>query len=242
MYVIKFKNVNKKFRLYHEKTHSLKERILRRSRNIYEELWALKNINFEVKKSETIGIIGRNGSGKSTLLKLIARIFYPTTGEIIINGKISSLLELGAGFQPDLTGIENIYLNGAILQLTKKEIDRKFDDIVKFSELEQFIDIPLRNYSSGMKMRLGFAIAINVNPDIILIDEVFAVGDESFRQKCYEKFNEFQKKEKTIVYVSHALETVKEICNWTIWLDKGEIKKVGNTDEVVDDYLSSIKK
>ena len=241
MVVIELKNVSKKFRLYHEKTRSLKERILGRSKNVYEELWALKDVNLIIKKGETAGIIGVNGSGKSTLLKLIAKILYPTTGEIITSGKIATLIELGAGFHPDLTGKENVYLNGAILRMTKKEIDEKFNDIVKFAELEKFIDIPLRNYSSGMKMRLGFSIAVHVNPDILLIDEVLAVGDAAFKQKCYEKIRYFQRKQKTILYVSHNLESVKNICNWTIWLDKGKIIKQGNSNEVVNDYLSSIK-
>ena len=241
MVVIELKNVSKKFRLYHEKTRSLKERILGRSKNVYEELWALKDVNLIIKKGETAGIIGVNGSGKSTLLKLIAKILYPTTGEIITKGKIATLIELGAGFHPDLTGKENVYLNGAILRMTRKEIDEKFNDIVKFAELEKFIDIPLRNYSSGMKMRLGFSIAVHVNPDILLIDEVLAVGDEGFRKKCYERIKEFQEQNKTILYVSHNLESVKNICNWTIWLDKGKIIKQGNSNEVVNDYLSSIK-
>ncbi|HDD64925.1 MAG TPA: ABC transporter ATP-binding protein [Firmicutes bacterium] len=242
MVVIELKNVSKKFRLYHEKTRSLKERILGRSRNVYEELWALKDINLEIKKGETVGIIGVNGSGKTTLLKLIAKILYPTEGEIITKGKIATLIELGAGFHPDLTGRENVYLNGAILRMTKREIDEKFDDIVKFAEIEKFIDIPLRNYSSGMKMRLGFSIAIHVNPDILLVDEVLAVGDAAFKQKCYEKIREFQKQEKTILYVSHNLESVKNLCNWTIWLDKGIIKEKGKPDRVIDAYLSSLKK
>jgi len=242
MVVIELKNVSKKFRLYHEKTRSLKERILGRSRNVYEELWALKDINLEIKKGETVGIIGVNGSGKTTLLKLIAKILYPTEGEIITKGKIATLIELGAGFHPDLTGRENVYLNGAILRMTKREIDEKFDDIVKFAEIEKFIDIPLRNYSSGMKMRLGFSIAIHVNPDILLVDEVLAVGDAAFKQKCYEKIREFQKQEKTILYVSHNLESVKNLCNWTIWLDKGIIKEKGSPDRVIDAYLSSLKK
>ena len=242
MVVIELKNVSKKFRLYHEKTRSLKERILGRSRNVYEELWALKDINLEIKKGETVGIIGVNGSGKTTLLKLIAKILYPTEGEIITKGKIATLIELGAGFHPDLTGRENVYLNGAILRMTKREIDEKFDDIVKFAEIEKFIDIPLRNYSSGMKMRLGFSIAIHVNPDILLVDEVLAVGDAAFKQKCYEKIREFQKQEKTILYVSHNLESVKNLCNWTIWLDKGVIREKGKPDRVIDAYLSSLKK
>jgi len=242
MVVIELKNVSKKFRLYHEKTRSLKERILGRSRNVYEELWALKDINLEIKKGETVGIIGVNGSGKTTLLKLIAKILYPTEGEIITKGKIATLIELGAGFHPDLTGRENVYLNGAILRMTKKEIDEKFDDIVKFAEIEKFIDIPLRNYSSGMKIRLGFSIAIHVNPDILLVDEVLAVGDAAFKQKCYEKIREFQKQGKTILYVSHNLESVKNLCNWTIWLDKGVIREKGKPDRVIDAYLSSLKK
>lgn len=241
MTVINVDNLSKMFRLYHERTHSLKERVLGRGKNIYEEFWALKDIDFEVKEGEMLGIIGANGSGKSTLLKLIARILYPTEGSIRTKGKISALLELGAGFQPDLTGRENIYLNGSILQLTKREIDKRFDEIVQFSGLEKFIDIPLRNYSSGMQVRLGFSVAINVNPDILLIDEVLAVGDESFQGKCSEKIKDFERKGKTIVFVSHALPSVRKLCHLTLWLDKGKIRKRGKTDKVVDAYLSSIK-
>jgi len=241
MSVIEVNNLSKMFRLYHERTYSLKERLLGR-RNIYEQFWVLKDINFAVEKGEMLGIIGVHGSGKSTLLKLIARILYPTEGSIGTKGRISALLELGAGFQPDLTGRENIYLNGSILQLPKREIDRRFDGIVQFSELEKFVDIPLRNYSSGMQMRLGFAIAVNVNPDILLIDEVLAVGDEAFRQKCYEKISEFQRNEKTILYVSHNLPTVRKMCDGAIWFDQGRIGKKGKSDEVVDSYLSSLKR
>lgn len=241
MFAIEIKNLSKKFRLYHEKTYSLKERLLGRGRNVYEELWALKDINLEIQKGETVGIIGSNGSGKSTLLKLISKILYPTEGEIITNGRITNLIELGAGFHPDLTGRENIYLSGSIFHMKKKEIDKKFDSIVQFSGVEKFIDIPLRNYSLGMQVRLGFSVAIHVEPDIFLIDEVLAVGDAAFKQKCYERIFKFQKEGITIVYVSHDLQTVKKICNFVVWLDKGKIKMIGNTDEVTDAYLSFVE-
>src|SRR4030043_1092795 len=173
-------SVSKRYRIYHEKIPSLKQTVLKLRRTTYEEFLALDNISFSVKHGETCGIIGPNGSGKSTLLKLMAKIIYPTSGEVIINGPLSALLELGAGFHPDLTGRENIYINAAILGMKKRDVDRKLNDIIEFSELERFIDTPVKNYSSGMYMRLGFSVAVNVNPDILLVDEVLAVGDQAF--------------------------------------------------------------
>ena len=187
MEVIKVSDVWKSFRIYHDKGSTLKERILFRGRNHYEERWVLKGVNLSVEQGESVGLLGENGSGKSTLLKLLTRIIYPNKGTIDIRGKVSSLLELGAGFHPDMTGRENIYMNASIFGLTKEDIDRKLDDIITFSELSPFIDTPVRTYSSGMYMRLAFSVAINVNADILLIDEILAVGDVNFQKKCYDR-------------------------------------------------------
>lgn len=239
MIAVKINNLSKKFKLYHERVSTLKEILLFR-KNRYEDFWALKDINLEIKKGESIGIIGANGSGKTTLLKLMANILQPTTGMIEINERMSALLELGIGFHDDLTGRENIYLYASILGIPKKEIDKKFDDIVSFAEIEQFIDTPIKNYSSGMRVRLGFATAINVDPDILLIDEVLAVGDASFQRKCYEKMNEFKKKNKTIILVSHDLNAVNAICDKVFLLENGKIIKHGEPDKVISHYMLSI--
>lgn len=238
--VIQVSDVWKKFRLYHEKSHSLKETFLKRKKSSYEEFWALKGVSFQVGKKETFGIIGENGSGKSTLLKLLTRILRPNQGEIGVDGKVSALLELGAGFHPELTGRENIYLNGSILGFSNREIDKKLDEIISFAELERFIDIPVKNYSSGMYVRLGFAIAINVDPDILLIDEVLAVGDELFQRKCTDKIFEFKLKGKTIVIVSHNLGAIRNLCDRAIWIHEGEIKAEGETKQVIETYLKCI--
>jgi len=210
--------VTKRYRIYHEKIPSLKNTILRGKRTTYEEFLALDDISFSIKYGETFGIIGPNGSGKSTLLKLISNIIQPNSGKINIDGTVSALLELGAGFHPDLTGRENIYINSAILGMRKREVDKKFDQIVRFSELEKFIDTPVKNYSSGMYMRLGFSIAINVNPDILLVDEVLAVGDQSFQAKCYKAIYDIMKRGKTIIIVSHDLETISDLCSRVAFL------------------------
>lgn len=237
MAVIEVKNVWKKYRLYYEKTPSLKETILFRGRGKWEDFWVLKDINLEIEKGVTVGLIGQNGSGKSTLLKLLTKIIYPNKGNINIAGRVSSLLELGAGFHPDFTGRENIYFNSSVFGLTKKEIDNRIDEIIEFSELEEFIDNPVRSYSSGMYMRLAFATAINVDPDILLIDEVLAVGDTAFQKKCLEKINEFKSRGKTIVFVSHDHGVVERLCDTAVWLHDGQISEVGNTRKVIDAYL-----
>ncbi len=206
----------------------------------HEKFQALKGLSFEVKKGETISLIGENGSGKSTMLKLLAGISKPTKGEVITDGRISALIELGAGFHPEISGRENIFINGIILGLTKKKIEEKLDDIIKFAELEEFIDNPVKSYSSGMYMRLGFSIAINVDPDILLIDEVLAVGDASFVPKCLDKINEFKRNGKTIIFVSHDLSTVERISDRVIWIKEGLIHKQGYPKEVVDSYLEFI--
>ncbi|MCJ7524889.1 MAG: ABC transporter ATP-binding protein [Candidatus Aminicenantes bacterium] len=207
-----------------------------------ERFEALRGVSFDVKSGQTLGIIGENGSGKSTLLKILAGISKPTTGEVITSGRISALIELGAGFHPEISGRENIFINGVILGLTRKQIQEKYQEIVRFAELEEFIDNPVKSYSSGMFMRLGFSIAINVNPDILLVDEVLAVGDASFVPKCLDKINEFRRHGKTIIYVSHDLATIERICDDVIWIKKGKIEMRGYPKRVTDAYLEYIGK
>lgn len=205
-----------------------------------ELVTALDDVSFAVDKGLTFGVIGENGSGKSTLLKVITGIAKPTSGQVKVNGKISALIELGAGFHPEISGRENIYINGIMLGLSKKEITAKFDEIVRFAELENFIDAPVKTYSSGMHMRLGFSIAINVNPDILLIDEVLAVGDASFVPKCLDRIDDFRRRKKTILFVSHDLSTVEKICDHVIWLKHGKIQTMGEPKRVVDAYLQDV--
>lgn len=237
---IEVKDLWEQFRIYHERSPSLKEKIVRFYKTSYEDFWALKNVTLNVKKGESIGVIGENGSGKSTLLKCIAKILPPTKGEAKANGKVSALIEIGTGFHQELTGKENVYLYAAILGFSKKEIDKRFDDIVSFAGLEQFIDTPVRSYSSGMYIRLGFAVAANVDADIILIDEVLAVGDELFQVKCIDKIEEFKNQGKTIFFVSHALGLVDKICDRCIWMENGEIKADGPTTSVIGKYQTSL--
>jgi ABC-2 type transport system ATP-binding protein len=225
MSVIEFRNVTKHFKIYQNKNYSIKEKVLNKILN-REKLQVtiidvLKNASFSIEKGETVGIIGENGTGKSTSLKLISNILKPNEGEIIVNGKISSLLEIGVGFQPDLSGRENVYMYGSILGLSKNKIDERYNDIVKFAELEDFMDTPVKNYSSGMYMRLAFSVAISVDPDILLVDEVLAVGDANFQKKCLDKIQSFKEEGKTIVFVSHDMGIVKKICDRVIFIKKG---------------------
>ena len=234
-------NVEKSFKIYKDKGFTLKERVLFfKSRNAYVKNNILKGISFDIEKGDILGIIGKNCSGKSTLLKLITRIIYPDSGSIKINGKVSSLIELGAGFHPDMTGRENIYINASIYGLTKKEIDAKLDTIIKFSELEEFIDSPIRTYSSGMYMRLAFSVAINVEAEILLIDEILSVGDANFQAKCFKKMQELKDSGITIVIVSHDLHTMKELCNKVIWIESGKIRESGDAETVISKYLNEI--
>ena len=226
----------KSYRLYHERNQYLKAAILKMRRSRYEEFWALKDINFEVPTGSTFGVIGSNGSGKSTLLKTMAGILMPEKGEVTIDGRVSALLELGAGFHPELSGRENVFLNGAILGLSKKEITARFDDIVEFAGLADFIDTPVKNYSSGMFVRLGFAVAAHVEPDVLLIDEVLSVGDESFQRRCAEKIEEFRRDGRTIVFVSHGLGQVEQLCQDVAWIEKGELRMLGPAAEVISAY------
>lgn len=234
--VIEVKNVWKKFKIYHDKPHTLKDKVLFWNRNKYEVRWVLEDISFEVKKGESIGIIGKNGSGKSTLLKLLTKIIYPNKGSINMKGRIAGLLELGAGFHPDLSGRDNIYINASIFGLSKKEIDKVFQTIIDFAELQDFIDNPVRTYSSGMYMRLAFAVAINIHADILLIDEILAVGDISFQEKCLNKLKEIKKSGVTIVIVSHSLEQIERFCDKSIWIHSGQIAALGKCEVVHKKY------
>ena len=233
--------VSKRFRLYHERNQSLKVALLRGRRAVVDEFWALRDVSFEVPQGSSFGLIGENGSGKSTLLKCMARILRPEEGSIRLDGKVSALLELGAGFHPELSGRENVFLNGAILGLSQKELQRKFDEIVSFAGLEQFIDQPVKNYSSGMYVRLGFSVAINVDPDVLLVDEVLAVGDEVFQRKCNEKFADLKARGKTIVLVSHSMTHVHNICDTVAWLDHGRVKMIDAARKVVDEYVGNVQ-
>ena len=240
-YSIEVKNVTKRFKVFYDKPNTLKERLVFWKNNKAEERTVLENIDLKIKKGDTVALIGVNGSGKSTLLKLMTKIIYPTKGSIITRGKLTSLLELGAGFHDDFTGRENIYFNASIFGLTRKEIESKIDEIIEFSELGDFIDNPVRTYSSGMYMRLAFSVAINVEAEILLIDEILAVGDQHFQDKCFAKLHELKESDKTIVIVSHSLESIKKLCNRAVWINKGHIEKDGNTDEVIEEYLKACK-
>jgi ABC-2 type transport system ATP-binding protein len=239
-FVVEVADVSKRFRLYHERNQSLKASVMRGRRARYDEFWALRDVSIEVLEGTTFGLIGENGSGKSTLLKCMARILRPDKGEIVTRGKISALLELGAGFHPELSGRENVYLNGSILGLSKRQLNARFDEIVAFAGLEKFIDTPVKNYSSGMYVRLGFSVAINVDPDLLLIDEVLAVGDAEFQRRCSDKFAELRAKGKTIVIVTHSLQTVREMCDQVALLEHGVLRAVGPAKEVVDRYLGDV--
>lgn len=230
-------NITKSFKVFMDKGSQLKERLLFRKRSRYEERKVLRGISFQVKKGEAIGLIGHNGCGKSTTLKLLTRIMYPDSGTITMRGRVSSLIELGAGFHPDMSGRENIYTNAAIFGLTKHEIDARLDKIVEFSELEEFIDNPVRTYSSGMYMRLAFSVAINVDADILLIDEILAVGDANFQAKCFNKLREIKAKGTTIVIVSHSLGQIEQICDRSVWIHEGLIKAEGAPKEIDLEYL-----
>jgi ABC-2 type transport system ATP-binding protein len=229
-------DVSKRFRLYHEKYYSLKERVLHLGNNSYEDFWALKDVAFEVEEGQTVGILGRNGSGKSTLLKCMSGILQPTKGKIVVRGALAALLELGAGFQPELSGRENIYLNASLLGLSTKEVESRFDEIVAFAELENFIDNQVKYYSSGMYVRLGFAVAVNVDPDILVVDEVLAVGDENFQRKCMGRIKEFQNDGRTILFVTHSPDLVRVICDRAVVLSSGKMLGYSSAAEAVKLY------
>lgn len=234
---IEVRNVTKAFRVYLDRSNNIKDFIIHGNRRKFERRQVLRGISFDVKKGEAIGLIGHNGCGKSTTLKLLTRIIYPDEGTIEIRGRVSSLIELGAGFHPDMSGRENIYINASIFGLSKKEIDARINDMIKFSEMEEFIDNPVRTYSSGMYMRLAFAVAINVDADVLLIDEILAVGDIAFQKKCFRKLKEIKANGTTIVIVSHALSQIEEICDKTYWIDDGLIRMSGKPEDVHPEYL-----
>ena len=241
--IIEVTDVSRHFVLHHERPKTFQElfvRTLERDRGRREDFCALKDINLTVYPGESLGIIGRNGSGKSTLLKLIAGLMQPTAGSVKVYGTIAALLEVGAGFHPDLSGRENIYLNGAFLGLPKKRLARIVPEVIAFSELEHFIDVPVKHYSSGMYMRLGFSIAIHVDPDILITDEVFAVGDDAFRAKCEATISDFRKRGKTMLFVSHALAQVLALCDRAIWLDQGQVLAAGSSEHVARQYRQSV--
>ncbi|QEE60830.1 ABC transporter ATP-binding protein [Salinibacterium sp. dk2585] len=233
-------HVSKSFRMYHERNQTLKAAIMRGRTSVHEDFWALKDVSFDVPEGSTFGLIGSNGSGKSTLLKCLAKIYYPNEGTITHYGKLAAMLEVGSGFHHELSGRENIYLNGSILGMSRKEIDRKFDEIVAFSGVEQFIDQPVKNYSSGMYVRLGFSVAINVDPDILVVDEVLAVGDAEFQKKCFDKFAEFKRAGKTVILVSHSMDSVRSMCDHAAWLNKGTLKAVGEAAPTIAAYEASL--
>ena len=235
---IKVDHVYKSFNVYYDRANTLKERLLFIGRNKKrEKRQILNDINLEIKKGETVALIGVNGSGKSTLLKLMTQIIFPNKGTIETHGKLTSLLELGAGFHPDFSGRENIYFNSSIFGLTRKEIDNRLEQIIEFSELGELIDNPVRTYSSGQYMRLAFSVAINVDAEILLIDEILSVGDQHFQEKCFNKMRELKQEGKTMVFVTHSMDSVKKLCDRAIWLYEGKVKMDGDTSKVVDEYL-----
>lgn len=238
--MIKLEHVSMKFNLGIEKNYSIKEAFIaffdRKRRVKPTEFWALKDVSFEVKKGEVIGLIGSNGAGKSTLLKVVSGVMKPTKGKITVNGVISPMIELGAGFDPELTARENIYLNGSILGYSKQFIDDKFDEIVEFSELHDFLDAPVKNFSSGMVAKLAFSIATIVSPEILIVDEILSVGDIKFQEKSKNKMLELIKGGTTVLYVSHSLESIKELCNRVVWLEHGQVVKIGETDKICKEY------
>lgn len=241
--MIEVDNVSMMFRLSHDRIMSIKEyAIAKLQRRLkYEQFWALKDVSFKIKKGEVVGIIGRNGAGKSTLLKVISGILKPSQGRVILKGNVVPMLELGSGFDPDLSGKENIFLNGAILGYSKEFLTKKYDEILDFSGLSHFIDMPIRNYSSGMLMRLAFSVATVVNPEILIVDEILAVGDEDFQKKSKARMLELMGGGTTVLFVSHSLEQIREMCGRVVWLDYGRIKMVGGTEKVCDAYHESCK-
>lgn len=239
--IIRFQNVSKRFAYTVEKPKTILEAVISifsraRRREQAQDLWAIRNVSFDVMPGQCLGIIGRNGSGKSSMLKLVARILRPTSGRVLVNGRVSALLELGAGFHPDLTGRENIFLNASVLGLSKQDTHRCFDSIVAFSELEEFIDMPVKHYSSGMYMRLGFSVAIHVSPDILIVDEILSVGDQAFQTKCIDRIYEMKRKGTTIILVSHNLDMMRKLCTHLLWMEHGKVQASGLTADVAEQY------
>lgn len=236
--VIRFENVAVLYRVPRERVSGIKEYTVRwlQRRLKYEEFWALRDISFDVARGEIFGVIGRNGAGKSTMLKVMARVLHPTKGRIVMRGKVAPLLELGAGFHPELTGRENIYLNSSLLGFSRKQVDSLFQSILDFAEIGDFIDSPLRTFSTGMVARLGFSVATCIRPDVLLVDEVLSVGDSSFQEKCLQRMNSYQQQGTTIVIVSHSMETIKSFCSRALLIDRGQTVALGDVNEVVQHY------
>lgn len=239
--VIEARNLRKYYKIYADRSHELKDLLVNFGRARYEKHEVLKGISFQVRRGEVVAFIGKNGCGKSTTLKLLTRIIRPSEGEVIIKGRVSSLIELGAGFHPDMTGRENIYINASLFGFTAKEIDQKIGDIIRFSELEDYIDVPVRTYSSGMYMRLAFSVAINVDPEILLVDEILGVGDAAFQVKCFNKVKELKNRGTTIVIVSHSLGQVEQLCDRAIWIEDGLIKEEGTPRVVCMHYTTAME-
>lgn len=239
MNAVEFDHVSRRFTLQREKRNSFQERLVNffRPRGSGETFWALQDVSFEVAPGTTLGLIGHNGSGKSTTLKLVTRILEPTSGQVAVRGRVSALLELGSGFHPDLSGRDNIYLNGSLLGFNRVDMQQRIEEIIDFAELGPFIDTPVKHYSSGMYMRLGFAIATAVDPDILITDEVLAVGDETFQRKCMNRIHEFREEGRTILFVSHSLDAVRALCSQAVWLDHGRVAAAGDTQSTLDAYL-----
>ena len=241
--MIRIKNVSMKFNMDIEKDFSIKQAFInlftKKKKKKKEYFWALKNVTFSVNKGDVVGLIGSNGAGKSTLLKVVSGVMKPTSGKVEVDGVISPMIELGAGFDQNLTARENIYLNGAILGYSKKFLDSKFDEIVEFSELKDFLDVPVKNFSSGMTAKLAFSIATIVDPEILIVDEILSVGDLRFQEKSKNKMMEMIKGGTTVLYVSHSLESIKDLCNKVVWLDHGQVVKMGDTKEICDEYYKS---
>jgi lipopolysaccharide transport system ATP-binding protein len=239
-WAVRCEDVSKRFRIYHEKNMSLKQTVLRRGRSRFEEFWAVKDVSVEVPHGQALAIIGRNGSGKSTLLKCIAGILQPERGKVSVDGRLAALLELGAGFYPEYTGRENIYLNGALHGLSRRYIDSVMDKIIEFSDIPRFIDNTVKTYSSGMFARLGFAIAVHMDPEILVVDEILSVGDEAFQRRCFDRISELKAEGRTMVIVSHSLDVVKRLCSTGIWMDAGSVRSHGPITDVIQDYLADV--
>lgn len=238
MKAIQVHDVAKRFKIYYDRNRTLKERLLFRKRNRYDERWVLKDISFDIEQGEAVGLVGENGCGKSTTLKLLSRILFPDRGTISVNGRVSCLIELGAGFHPDMNGIENIYLNAAMFGVGRKETSKRLNRIIAFSELKPFIENPIRTYSSGMYMRLAFSVAINVDADVLLIDEILAVGDMNFQEKCLARLREIKERGATIVIVSHSLGQIEAFCDRSIWIDGGRVRADGAPAETHARYAA----
>ncbi len=236
---VSIEGVAKRFRIYHERNQTLKAAVMRGRRSAYEDFWALRDVDLEIPRGSSFGLVGDNGSGKSTLLKCLAKILFPDEGRIETRGRIAALLEVGSGFHPELSGRDNIFLNASILGMTRAEVTRKFDEIVDFSGVEQFIDQPVKNYSSGMYVRLGFSVAINVDPEILLVDEVLAVGDAAFQEKCAQKFATFRRDGRTVVVVSHSIPSLRTMVSEAAWLEKGRVRDVGSAQGILEKYEDS---